>query len=66
MVVELGEEIVPRGTYPGGQSGNPMSPSYTDRLEYWVAGELEELHFPRTADEVTDVVSRLSLRGGAR
>jgi penicillin amidase len=66
MVVELGDEIRPRGTYPGGQSGNPLSPSYDDRMDHWVAGELEALHFPRTSDELTGTLSRLTLTGGAR
>jgi len=61
MVVELGEEIMAKGSLPGGQSGNPMSPSYADRLDSWVAGELEDLRFPRTPDELTAVVSRLTL-----
>lgn len=52
MVVELGEEVVARGTYPGGQSGNPVSSSYADRLPHWAAGELEDLRFPRSADEL--------------
>ena len=55
MVVELGDEIEGRGTYPGGQSGHPLSPTYLDRLEDWVGGQLQPLHFPRTVEELADV-----------
>lgn len=52
MVVELGDEVAARGTYPGGQSGNPMSGRYDDRLDLWVRGELADLRFPRTEAEL--------------
>lgn len=48
MVVELGEEVRAMGTYPGGQSGNPVSPHYRDRIAAWIRGELDTLLFPRT------------------
>ncbi|MBX3133318.1 MAG: penicillin acylase family protein [Gemmatimonadaceae bacterium] len=50
FVVELGQEVRGWGTYPGGQSGNPISRRYTDRLETWRRGELSTLRFPRTPD----------------
>ena len=52
MVVELGDTVRARGTYPGGQSGNPVSAAYDDRLGHWVRGELQELRFPRTEAEL--------------
>jgi penicillin amidase len=52
MVVELGPTVHGWGTYPGGQSGNPVSPRYDDRLATWTRGELSELHFPPTAAEL--------------
>lgn len=52
MVVELGDEVTARGTYPGGQSGNPLSGRYDDRLDLWVRGELADLRFPRTEAEL--------------
>lgn len=52
MVVELGDQVAGRGTYPGGQSGNPASRDYDDRVAHWVAGELEDLRFPRTEREL--------------
>jgi len=52
MVVELGPTVRGWGTYPGGQSGNPASSRYDDRLGTWMRGELSELRFPPTAAEL--------------
>jgi len=52
MVVELGPEVRAWGIYPGGQSGNPASSRYDDRLPQWLRGELAPLRFPRTASEL--------------
>ena len=47
MVVELGPQQVRAWTiYPGGQSGNPASARYRDRVAKWAAGELEEAIVP--------------------
>lgn len=64
MVVELGPEVRAWGTYPGGQSGNPISPAYTAFLGKWSAGNLDSLRFPRRADELAapQTSSRLTLR----
>jgi penicillin amidase len=53
MVVELGPELQAWSTYPGGQSGNPVSPRYRDRIPLWVNGELEPVHFPHSNDALT-------------
>ena len=46
MVVELDPEGVRGyGVYPGGQSGNPGSKTYSEFVETWVTGELFELLF---------------------
>ncbi|GLC26252.1 penicillin acylase family protein [Roseisolibacter agri] len=52
MVVELGPEVRAWVTYPGGQSGDPADPGYTDRLPRWLAGELDEARAPRTPEEL--------------
>ena len=49
MVVELGPERRAWATYPGGQSGNPLSDRYRDRLGEWSRGELEPLRLPASA-----------------
>jgi penicillin amidase len=46
MVVDLGPVVRAWGVYPGGQSGNPLSPWYADRVAKWANGELDELPFP--------------------
>ena len=64
FVVELGPEVRAWGTYPGGQSGNPVSTRYADRVPQWQRGELAELRLPRRAADLPDslVTSRLSFR----
>jgi penicillin amidase len=52
MVVDLGPVIRAWGVYPGGQSGNPLSPWYADRIAKWADGELDELPFPATPAEL--------------
>ena len=65
MVVELGPEIRAWGIYPGGQSGNPASSRYRDRIDKWSEGMLDTLRFPATADALDGarVASRLTLTG---
>jgi penicillin amidase len=50
MVVELGPEIRAWGIYPGGQSGNPASSRYADRVRTWSEGQLDTLFVPRTLE----------------
>ncbi len=52
MVVDLGPEVQAMGIYPGGQSGNPASSRYDDRLAKWANGQLDSLRFPHRADEL--------------
>jgi penicillin amidase len=61
MVVDLGPEIRAWSTYPGGQSGNPLSPRYRDRVDGWSRGELEEVRFPRSPDQLSQRASTLTL-----
>jgi penicillin amidase len=62
MVVDLGPEIRAWATYPGGQSGNPFSDRYRDRIPLWSRGELEEVRFPRAVDQLKQRTSMLTLR----
>jgi penicillin amidase len=55
MVVEFSKEPVIRATYPGGQSGNPASSRYLDRLPLWGRGTLDSVRTPRT---LTDLPAR--------
>ncbi len=43
MVVELTEPVRAYGVYPGGQSGNPVSPAYDAFIDNWQAGKYYEL-----------------------
>ena len=51
-VVELGDKPKGYGIYPGGQSGYPGSIYYDQFIESWVKGELYELNFPYSIDEI--------------
>jgi penicillin amidase len=68
MVVELGPDVRAWGIYPGGQSGNPASRRYDDRLAKWMAGQLDTLRFPRRAADLTGSVlsSTLTLAPGRK
>ncbi len=52
MVVELGDSLAARTIYPGGQSGNPVSPWYADRIGAWSEGELEPVLVPRAPEDL--------------
>jgi len=64
MVVQLGPEVRGWAVYPGGQSGNPVSSRYADRLPLWLAGSLDPVRFPRQPSDLADadVQSVLTLR----
>jgi penicillin amidase len=67
MVVELGDSIRAWGTYPGGQSGNPFSARYRDRLPLWLEGALDTLFAPRDpASLVSSAQLRLTPSAGVR
>jgi penicillin amidase len=64
MVVELGPEVRAWSIYPGGQSGSPASPRYTDRLSRWALGELDPVLFPKTPADLDRkrIISTLVVR----
>jgi len=66
MVVELGPEVRAWSTYPGGQSGNPASPWYDDRIAQWVDGELDAVLFPVNPSQLgpAGVAGALTLTAG--
>ena len=66
MVVELAGELRAWATYPGGQSGNPASTWYADRIGQWVEGELADVLFPRRRSDLESdqIAGVLTLHGG--
>jgi penicillin amidase len=50
MVVEMSTPRRAWATYPGGQSGNPLSTRYDDRLAAWREGRLDSLRVPASVD----------------
>jgi len=66
MVVELGAEVKAWGNYPGGQSGNPGSRFYEDRVDDWAAGKPYELVFLKSADDPDPRIAGRTVMRGAR
>jgi penicillin amidase len=66
QVVELGPEVTAQVIYPGGQSGNPVSPRYDDRIAKWQAGQLDSALVPATPQDLPSlsVTATLVLRPG--
>lgn len=62
MVVEMGPDVHAWGTFPGGQSGNPLSPRYNDHIVYWKHGNLQPLIFPRTSAELPATATSATLK----
>ncbi|MDH4132683.1 MAG: penicillin acylase family protein, partial [Gemmatimonadota bacterium] len=53
-VVELGPALKAWGVFPGGQSGNPASRWYDDRIARWSEGELDTLRIAPVPAVVSD------------
>ncbi len=65
MVVELGSQVSAQAIYPGGQSGNPVSDWYDDRIDKWQVGELDDVLFPESAGRLGDrMIGRVTLLAG--
>ena len=61
MVVELGDAVRGAGVYPGGQSGNPASSRYDDRVRKWQEGSLDSILFPTRPEEIPASRARSTL-----
>jgi penicillin amidase len=70
MVVEMSSPRRAWGTYPGGQSGNPLSTRYDDRIATWRDGRLDTLRVPASPNDLPSSLQRarliLSPLAGAR
>ncbi|HEY9195298.1 MAG TPA: penicillin acylase family protein, partial [Mucilaginibacter sp.] len=54
MVVQMGPTVKGYGILPGGESGNPGSFFYDDMLKTWQNGQLKELLFLQSPEEVSN------------
>lgn len=52
MIVELGDMPLAYGIFPGGQSGNPLSPLYATGIGRWSRGEYYDLPLYKSAADV--------------
>ena len=66
MVVDLGPTVKAWATYPGGQSGNPLSVRYDNHVDQWSRGELDSLRVPNVPTELSAAQqhARLTLTPG--
>ena len=51
MIISLDDKVHGIGVYPGGQSGNPTSKYYKNKLEAWLKGQYYPLHIHRSKEE---------------
>ena len=56
MVTALGEDVKTWAIYPGGQSGNPGSPYYSNFIPTWAEGGYYSLWFMKNAAEKSDAL----------
>lgn len=56
MVVELSHPPAGYGVYPGGQSGNPGSPYYSNFVESWQQGKYNPLYFINSQQDFQDKI----------
>jgi penicillin G amidase len=61
MIVLLGKTPEAYGTYPGGQSGNPASPFYKNRISTWAKGEYDKLVLVRKSSEISKSLFTISI-----
>lgn len=59
MVVQMGPTVKGFGILPGGESGNPGSFFYSDMLKTWQQGQLKELLFLQSGDEMSDRIKSI-------
>jgi penicillin amidase len=64
MVVAVGAKPRAWAIYPGGQSGDPMSPYYDNFIEAWRVGKLKEItYLTAVSDENPRFLKTVSLEG---
>lgn len=61
MIVALGDTPEAYGTYPGGQSGNPASPFYSNKISTWAKGEYDQLILSPTPQSISNPLFTLSI-----
>ncbi len=55
MIVEMGNPVTAYTVYPGGQSGNPGSEHYSDKIENWRTGKYYKVDFLYSEPDATTI-----------
>ena len=61
MIVALGDQPVAYAVYPGGQSGNPASHYYKNRIKTWAAGEYDKITIASKPNSVSNPIFSINL-----
>lgn len=61
MVVALGDKPEAYGTYPGGQSGNPASPFYKNKIATWASGEYDRIILATRPQDISESLFSITI-----
>lgn len=62
MIVDLGDTVRAKAIYPGGQSGNPLSPLYTTGIQKWAAGEYYDILLHHSPESIPDIRQTITIK----
>lgn len=61
MIVALGDQPIAYAIYPGGQSGNPASPYYKNKIKTWAAGEYDKITIASNPNSISNPLFSIKL-----
>lgn len=61
MVVALGDKPEAYGIYPGGQSGNPASTYYMNKIDQWANGEYDRIPLATKPESITNPIFNITI-----
>ncbi|MGB1038382.1 MAG: penicillin acylase family protein [Bacteroidia bacterium] len=61
MIVALGDTPEAHVIYPGGQSGNPASPYYKNRIKTWARGEYDKVSLATDDSEISNSLFSITI-----
>jgi penicillin amidase len=61
MIVALGENPEAYGMYPGGQSGNPASAYYMNKINAWAKGEYDRIPLATQPESISSPIFKITI-----